>query len=238
MKYLIDTHTHTVASGHAYSTLLENLKWASEVGLTMMATTDHAPKMKNTTSAVFFPNLSILPDEMYGVQILKGVELNILDEQGEVDLKEDILKKLDIAIASIHAPYLLQQSEKVITKAYLNAMDNPYIDILGHLGDLRFPVDCHSVMKKAKETGTLIEMNNASLYPGGFRAGSDVVMKELLTIAKKEKMPVTLGSDAHFVTKIGDFTLVDQLLSEMEFPMDLVLNSEPERLLATLKRNQ
>ncbi len=203
----------------------------------MLATTDHAPKMKHTTVPGHFINMGILPEELYGVRILKGVELNILNDKGEVDFQEDILAKLDIAIASIHAPHLVEESETTITRAYLKVMDNPYVDILGHLGDPRFPVDCEAVMKKAKETGTLIEMNNASLYPGGFRQGSDIVMKELLRIAKNEKMPITLSSDAHFVTKIGDFSLVEQLLNEMEFPTDLVLNYDPERFLATIKRN-
>ena len=48
MKRLMDIHTHAVASGHAYSTVDENLRWAAEQGLQLVALTDHAPAMKDT----------------------------------------------------------------------------------------------------------------------------------------------------------------------------------------------
>ncbi len=45
MKYLVDTHTHTIVSGHAYTTFLENVEEASNIGLKVLGTTDHGPSM-------------------------------------------------------------------------------------------------------------------------------------------------------------------------------------------------
>ena len=54
MKRLMDIHTHAVASGHAYSTVDENLRWAAEQGLQLVALTDHAPAMKDSTCHAYF----------------------------------------------------------------------------------------------------------------------------------------------------------------------------------------
>ena len=177
MKILADTHTHTIASGHAYSTVDENERWAAEQGLRLLALTDHAPAMQNTTCHAYFANLNVIPQELRGVRILRGVELNILDYNGTVDLDEKTLSRLDIAIASLHTPCITPGSKKENTRAYCMAMENPYIDILGHPGDPRYDVDYMEVFRVAAETGTLLEINNASLVPGGFRDGSGKTLK-------------------------------------------------------------
>lgn len=239
MKLLIDTHTHTIASGHAYSTLIENVQFAKEKGLTHLATTDHAPDMKHTTYNTFFLNLkNAIPEEIYGVKILKGVELNILDTAGNVDLSDEILSDLDIAIASLHMPRLKGESKEVLTEVCMKIMEHPYIDIMGHLGDPRYPLDIEKIMAKSVETGTIIEINNASLKEGGFRKGSDVAMKEMLEIAKRDEISIVLSSDAHFATGIGDFSLAIALLEEVGFPEHLVFNSNPEKFISSLKHTK
>lgn len=238
MKMLIDTHTHTIASGHAYSTLLENIRYAKEKGLTHLAMTDHAPDMKHTTNNTFFMNLGVIPKNIDGIEVLKGVELNILNIDGEVDLDSSILKKLDIAIASLHMPRLKGESKEVLTEACIKVMENSYVDIMGHLGDPRYPLDLEKIMAKSVETGTIIEINNTSLKSGGFREGSDVAMKEILRIAKRDGIPIVLSTDAHFATDIGDFTLAQNLLKEVDFPENLVLNTNPEKFISLLKHTK
>ena len=53
-KYKIDTHTHTVSSGHAYSTVTENAKYAASIGLEIIGMTDHAPKMPGSCGYLHF----------------------------------------------------------------------------------------------------------------------------------------------------------------------------------------
>ncbi|WP_405729997.1 phosphatase [Anaerotignum sp.] len=236
MKLLIDTHTHSVASGHAYSTVDENLRWAAQKGLELVALTDHAPGMKETTGHAYFANLHILPRELHGVRLLKGIELNIMDFDGRVDMDEKVLSRLDLGIASLHMPCIQPGSRKENTRALLKVMENPYVDIIGHPGDPRYDVDYKEVFRQARETGTTLEINNASLVPGGFRDGSQENVKAILQMSMEEGIPVVLGSDAHFYTSVGDFSYALALLKEVGFPAELVLNTDPARFLAGLKR--
>ena len=86
MKLVVDTHTHTYASGHAYSTLIENAKLAKEHGLEMFCTTDHAESMPGAPHYWFFSNQRVLPRFIEGVAVIRGVESNILNTKGEVDI--------------------------------------------------------------------------------------------------------------------------------------------------------
>ncbi len=236
MKLLMDNHTHSIASGHAYSTIDENMRWAAEKGLELVALTDHAPGMKDTTGHAYFANLHVLPEKLHGVRLLKGIELNIMDFDGKVDMDDAVLSRLDIAIASLHVPCIKPGSRKENTAALVKAMQNPYVDIIGHPGDPRYDVDFKEVFRQAKETCTLLEINNASLIPGGFRDGSQENVKEILRMSMEEGISVVLGSDAHFYTGIGDFSYALALLKEVGFPEELVLNTDPKRFLSSLKR--
>ena len=104
MKYVLDVHTHTIASGHAYNTIKEMAQSASEKGLELLGITEHAMKMPGTCHSFYFANLKMLERKMFGVEMLFGVELNILNQDGEVDMEENLLKKMDIVIASMHIP--------------------------------------------------------------------------------------------------------------------------------------
>ena len=99
-----------------------------------------------------------------------------------------------------------------------------------------YDVDYKEVFRQAKETGTILEINNASLIPGGFRDGSQENVKEILRMSMEEGISVVLGSDAHFYTGIGDFSHALALLKEVGFPEELVLNTDPVRFLASLKQ--
>lgn len=236
MKFVLDTHTHTLVSGHAYNTLREMAKMASDKGLEALAITEHAPTMPGTCHEFYFQNLKIVPREMYGIRLFLGAEVNIMDSNGTVDLPEELLKQMDIVIASIHMPCFKGESTKEeITAAYLAAMENPHIDIIGHPDDGRFPADYEALVKKAKETHTLLEVNNASLRPGGFRQNTRGNDLEMLRLCKKYQVPVSLGSDAHFDLDIAGFDYAVEVLKESEFPEELVINtslSKLEKMLA------
>jgi putative hydrolase len=81
MNPLIDLHTHTIASGHAYSTLKENLEEAIRQGLKVLGTSEHAPMMPGTAPLMYFMNFKVIPREISGVQLYNGIEANILDRE-------------------------------------------------------------------------------------------------------------------------------------------------------------
>ena len=168
-----------------------------------------------------------------------GTELNILNEAGEVDLAQEVLQEMDIAIASIHLPcYKGEYSKEMITRAYVNAMQNEYVDIIGHPDDGRVPVDMQVLAQEAKRTGTLLEVNNSSLRPEGFRVNTMDNCREMLLECKKLGTMVVLGSDSHVDADIANYEYAYRLLEEIDFPEELVANTALDKLKSSLKRNK
>ena len=77
MKIVLDTHAHTIVSGHAYNTIREMAQMAKEKGLEAFALTEHAPQMPGTCHEFYFQNLHIVPREMYGVRLQVFMDLVI-----------------------------------------------------------------------------------------------------------------------------------------------------------------
>lgn len=239
MKIEVDTHSHTLASGHAYNTIREMAAAAAKKGLKGLAVTEHAVKMPGTCHIYYFQNLRVVPRQMYGIELLMGTELNILDEDGTVDLSQELLREMDIAIASMHLPcYKGECSREMITKAYTNVMQNPFVDIIGHPDDGRFPADMETLVREAKNTGTLLEVNNSSLRPEGFRVNTAENCRDMLWECRKQGAMVVLGSDSHVDEDIAVYPYAFRALEEVNFPEDLIANTSLEKLKSCLKRRK
>ena len=236
MKFVLDTHTHTLASGHSYSTIREMAHTASERGLKLLGITEHAPKMPGSCHEFYFQNLKVVDRHMCGVELLLGAELNIMDMNGTVDLPDSILRKLDITIASLHVPCMSPGTELENTKAYVNAIKNPLINIIGHPDDRRYPVTYKELVQAAKEYHTLIELNNASLTEGGARVNARPLDIEILGLCAEYEVPVVIGSDAHIDLQVGCHDKAAALLEEVNFPEHLIVNQDVDYLKKYVNR--
>ena len=222
MKILTDIHTHTIASGHAYSTLKENLEAAKEKGLEAICISDHFGEIPDSAHPWHFLNLKTLPMYEMGIRVLRGAEANILDINGNIDLTEDVAKNLDIVIASIHTPCYKDTECEDHTEAYMNVVKNPMVDIIGHSGSVQYPYDYERVVIEARDNGKLIELN-----AGTFRSGRKAAKPNCIKIAelcKKHSVGVCVNSDAHFYTHIGSYDEVVKMLHEIDFPTELIMN--------------
>ncbi|MFI3170946.1 MAG: phosphatase [Eubacteriales bacterium] len=234
MRFVLDTHAHTLVSGHAYNTIKEMAFTAKEKDLEAIALTEHAPNLPWAPGLYYFDNLKVVPREMFGVKLLLGVELNILDEFGTVDLPESVYSELDIVIASIHIPddcYGISRGISKNTQAYLKTIEKPGINIIGHPDDIRFPVDYDMIVAAAKEHHVLLELNNSSINPDGVRKGSRENQIKLIETCKKYKADVSLGSDAHVDIDLANFKRTELLLETYDFPEELIVNTSLEKLL-------
>lgn len=234
MKDVIDMHTHTLASGHAYNTIREMTHAAAQKGLELLGITEHAPQMPGSCHEFYFSNLNILDRTAYELPVLFGIELNILNKEGDVDLKERILKTLDYGIASLHPSCIPFMSETDTTAAVLNAMKNPYVQIIGHPDDSRFPLNYDEIVSAAAEHRVLLEINNSSLTPTCFRIGAHENYLRMLEYCKKYRCHIILGSDAHADTLVGEHKHAAAILAECDFPEELVVNSSPDKFLSFL----
>ena len=221
MRIRFDTHTHTIASTHAYSTISENASFAAKTGMEGIAVTDHAPAMPDAPHEWHFRNLKNLPTELFGQKLLVGAELNILDLNGNVDLEDWLLDKLDVVNASIHRQAYRGCGVKDHTAAYEAAVKNPRIDIICHSGTPDFKYDYEYIIKLAGEYNKLIEINNHTFF---VRSSSVPNCKRIAELCKKHGTGIVVSSDAHFYMDIGNYSKALELLYEIDFPEELVMN--------------
>ncbi|QAA34969.1 phosphatase [Clostridium manihotivorum] len=233
MNYVLDTHTHTIVSGHAYTTWLENIKWASENGIEVLATTDHGPNMPGGPHIFYFNNLKTLPRELYGVIHLRGCEANIVDYEGNLDIPQRTQANMDILIASLHDVCIKAGSREENTKALINAMNNPLIDIMGHTGNTFFPIYEEEVVKKAKAEDKIIEINNSSFKS---RPGSEATCLKIAKLCADYGVKIVLSSDAHVCFNIGKFPIAQKIIEEAKVPEELILNTNKDKILIYLKK--
>ncbi len=233
MKYPIDVHTHTVMSGHAYSSLLENVRYANEIGLKILGTTDHGPNLHGSPHVSYFDNYKVMPRKIYGVTVLYGCETNIIDYKGQIDIPEKTQKKMDIIIASAHDPTMRCGTREENTQAYLHVMDNPNIDILGHIGNPQFPINPEEIVKKAKDNNILIEINNSSfLYS---RASGEQTCIEVIELCKLYEVKIIMNSDAHICFAIGNFDESIKRIRNADMPEELIINNSPRDFIDYLQ---
>lgn len=230
-KGFCDLHTHTIASGHAYSTISENAKHAHDIGLEGIAITEHGPSTFQDTSKFFFKNLYVLPNKINNVRVFKGAEANIISYDGDLDIDDDILAELDIVIASLHPSSFDYSTINESTEIYLNVMENKNIDIIGHPDDSRMYYNNEAIVKNSLKTRTLIEMNCASLSPVSYRKNAREISLNTLKLCMKHDVPIVVNSDAHFHEYVGDFTHAFSLLKEIDFPIELIVNRTLETTL-------
>lgn len=228
-KILIDAHTHTVASGHAYSSLQEMAQAAADKGLQVLGITEHGPSIQGTCPLTFFRNMFVVPRQMYGIRIMMGCEVNILDTNGRLDLDDEYLDRLDIAIAGIHVNCWQGGTKQENTEGVIRVIRNPKIHIISHPGDGTAELDFEPLVLAAKEAHTLLEVNNHSLAPQRKKAEARDNNLEILRLCKKHAVPTILGSDAHISFQIADYERLWPLLAETEFPDELIMNYWPEK---------
>lgn len=237
MKIVADLHTHTVASGHAYGTIWEAARQAREIGLELVAVTDHGPAMPGGTHRYYFGNLPILPPVIEGVAILKGVEANILDTQGALDVSARYLGKLDWVAAGLHSDCIEPGSVEENTAAIQNTIKSGLVDVIVHPGNPRFPIDHEAFVETAWGYGVAIEINNASLTLP-HRRGSDRNCNVIARLAAKRGVMVSLGSDAHSPWQLGVLDAALALATESGLPENQVLNVSVEKIREFLSRRR
>lgn len=230
MNICMDLHTHTTASGHGYSTLKENIEAAQTVGLKYLGLSEHGPAMPGGPHVFFFSNYRCIPREYNGLRLFCGIEANITDYEGKLDLEEGWLRRMDYVIASIHPVCMTPGSRKENTRASVQAMKNPYVKILGHPDDSRIPLDYDELVRAAKEEKIALEVNNSSLHPQAARTGGRENIITLLDTCMKYQVPILLGTDSHVCYTVGKFDEAMRLIREVDFPEELILNAREDAI--------
>ncbi|AYY80357.1 MULTISPECIES: phosphatase [Proteus] len=231
--YPVDLHAHTIASTHAYSTVSEYFQQAKKQGIKLFAITDHGPDMDDAPHEWHFSNLPVIPRMIDGVGILYGIEANIKNIKGETDCSEKMSKKLDIVLAGFHEPVMGSLGIVDNTKALIATITSGAVQMITHPGNPKYPIDFAEVAKVAAACHVALEMNNSSFIHS--RVGSE---KNCIEIAKEVRDAgglIALGSDSHIASSLGKFDRVLEVLTQIDFPEERILNITPRRVLDFLK---
>ena len=231
-RIAIDTHTHTVISGHAWSTLEENIAAGQRVGLKGLVVTDHAFSIPGTITQLAPDSYHMLPSEVDGFLLFYGMEFNIFDRDGTIDpYSQKSLDQVQFGIASLHNQCFTPATSADHTDAYIAALSHPTIDIVGHPGSPVYPCDVEAVVAAARKQNKLIEINNNSFV---VRTGCHDNCLAFARECKKQGVRVSVSSDAHFSRSVGRVELAWQVIEEAEFPSELIVNLTAERFQAFL----
>lgn len=236
-----DYHTHTIYSRHNHGkgTVLENASVAADKGLKQIAITDHG--FNHTFFGISRKNIPQLKEdilnakEISGVDILLGVESNIISIDGDIDIKEEDYDFLDILLMGYHKcvhtkslkdKFLLNWSnafDKVFrpskerinrnTTAFLKTLDKYPIDVITHL-NFGFQTDTIAVAKMAKQKGVFIELNGKRIN----------FTEEEIEIMKAEGVKFIVNSDAHIPENVGEVNRGLNLIYKYDIPISQVVN--------------
>lgn len=236
-----DYHTHTPYS-HGKGTVLENALQAKKKGLKQIGITDHGfAHLAFGIERKKMPQLVAdcrAAAEKTGIEVLCGMEANILGESGKTDMPPSDYADFDLFIAGKHVfvayenfsawlhyfggNFLTDKLKKkpsgrlvrLTTKAYVNAIKNNPVDILSHLNYLCF-ADAVEVAKCAADYGTYIEINTKKTH---------LTDEEWQNVVDKTAARFVIDSDAHSPGRVGDTRLAEELFARVAFPLDRIDN--------------
>ncbi len=189
-----DLHTHTSWSADGKNTLEEMVDAAAVRGYAYYAVTDHSHYLRGGRLHAQLDEIEAL-QERVKMRILKGIEVNIRAD-GSLDVEDELLKRLDWVVASVHASRETNPTERVFA-----AMEHPAVDVIGHLTGRKITrrgpseVDVERVIEKALETGTFLEINSQP---------DRLDLRDVHARAAKEAgLKLVISSDAHQVRAQG-----------------------------------
>ncbi len=230
-----DLQMHTDASD-GKGTIAQMVEAARSLGYAYIAITDHGPRMSMSgldakELRAQWKEIDRLNGRLRGFRILKSVEMDIL-ENAKLDLPDDVLSEADYVVATIH--YGQKQSERQITDRLLAAIENPWVDAIGHPTGRIVPsrpsyrFDCDAVFRAAAESGTALEIN-----------GSDRLdlPDTLAAAAKALGVRFVLSTDAHNPGELGWMRFGVSVARRAGLEAPDILNTRPLReFLKLLKR--
>ncbi len=210
MDILVDLHTHSVASGHAYSTITEMAQVAAARGLEAFAVTDHGPGLPQGPHAYFFLNQHRLAKMTLPCCVLTGVEEDLAGPDGVPYLPDSALRPLDVVLLGPH-PYAwaATASSQAITTGLLRAMENPLIKGITHPVNAWQALDVKAIVQQAAATNTAVELNLTKVK------GLEQRLRQFLDWVNEFNAPLMVNSDAHCADEVGCFDDLSPFLDQV-----------------------
>jgi putative hydrolase len=222
----VDLHSHSSFSNCGCHSVIEMLHHAKALGMEALAITDHGPATGDHIPTPYFERMQ---NPVPGIHLFKGMECNLLEEKGKIDVLFPYLRFMDVVLLGIHPNTPTGLGRDLYTSYLLAAMErNPYIDILTHLNTPCYPVDFISVATAATQKGIAIELNNSKT---ALRRCPDIMALNLLAACREVGARMVVNSDAHCLHEIGQDQAARRMLSQAGFPEEMIINQNLQKTL-------
>ncbi|MGH7521072.1 MAG: DNA polymerase/3'-5' exonuclease PolX [Gemmatimonadales bacterium] len=232
-----DLQMHTDASD-GKATLADMVDAARSLGYAYIAITDHSKRMSMAGLQIDelraqWKDIDRLNGKLRGFRVLKSVEMDIL-ESGKLDLPDDVLAEADYVVATIH--YGLKQTERQLTDRLLAAIENRWVDAIGHpTGRIlpsrpSYPLDFDVVAKAAANAKCLLEINGSERLD---------LPDTLAAAAKTHGVRFVLSTDSHNQRELGFMRFAVAVARRAGLTAADVLNTRPlPEFLKGLRRSR
>lgn len=231
MKILTDMHIHTNVTPDAYSTLHEYITFAKQKNLELLAVTNHSPICFETKEHAF-SNAVVWPREIDGITVIRGIEADIVNSNGDLDISETIFPFIEFVIASCHRVFQ-PSSEDEFKTTFEKVIKNPKADVLGHICRIPHLSHLDYLLPLAKQHNKPIELNAAS-FNGLINPEWAKSCRHLMLKCKEHNAPICVNTDAHICYSLGEFTEVENFLAAINFPESLIMNRNKQTVMAYL----
>ena len=227
--FIADVHTHSILSGHSFGTVRELAYEGAQRGMKLVGVTEHGPLIPGTCDPIYFRNLIDAPRCLYGVEMLYGSEVNVLNG-GKLDLDRKHLDCLDYAVAGIHG--LCYEDVGIVgnTDNVIRCMEDPKVRFISHPDADTYPMDYKALVEGAKQYNVALELNNSSLRKPLLRPNCIENYGKMLPLCMEYGVNIIVNSDAHDPGAVGDFALATALLEKLQMDENLILNLDLQKL--------
>jgi len=223
----VDFHSHTHFSRCGLHSIVEMLTEAKARGLAALAITDHGPKLESCIPSTFWDRLV---NPVAGIRLLKGMECNVISENGDIDFPQKFLKFADIVLLGLHPHLPRGVSAAKNTDLLLRALEkNPFVDIVTHPEDTEYPVEFDTLAAFAKDHGIALECNNSKILNN--RVAPER-MQAFLDACKTAGCRMSVDSDAHALNEVGLDESVRPLLERAGILPEHIVNNTAESAFA------
>ncbi|MBI9107978.1 MAG: PHP domain-containing protein [Spirochaetales bacterium] len=228
-----DLHAHSLFSACGLHTIIEMLTAAKIKGIRGQAITDHGPFLGRRPSSTFFERLE---NPVKGIRFFKGMECNVTDEAGSIDVIPKFMKWYDVVLVGFHNFSIKDAPPEYYAKIMTKALrTNPCIDIIVHPNAPHFVIDFKMIAETAAETGTAIELNNAKTRLGRSTEEQTISLIEACIEAGCD---VTVNTDAHALNEVGNTDVIEALLKKTAFPTEKIVNRTLESTIEWIAKRK
>ncbi len=228
-----DLHAHSSFSSCGLHSIVEVLTRAKQKGLQGQAITDHGPFLGRKTSSTFFERLE---NPVEGIRLFRGMECNITDDSGNIDIVEKFMPWYDVVLLGFHNYEVRDGLPDFYSELTVKAIEkNPCVDIIVHPNAPHYTMNFKTLADAAARTGTAVELNNAKTRLG---RSSEQQTEELVKACMDSGCMVAVNTDAHALNEVGNTDVMEEILDRMNFPLSKIVNCTLESTLKWIQQRK